>query len=423
MATEGPVSGATATLEKVQGLLEELRPLPAGDIVGAHIAQILAAQATAEHDFQHACARFIRTLLDLLAAGADERLRVHARLLQKRLTPPLAGAELDTLRDYVLRHVARQPGAPLAAAVPGAAAAAPVPVEGAAPAVERRVNASYREHLNRQRDEIEKLQETLATKVGEAVAHNREFGTLLDIQLRTLHGIESPGDVATLSRTLIGGIEDLIAQQQALESKLRTTNDYLQAVKSDSQRLNDELNKVRLLSLTDESTTLPNRRAFLRRLEDEIARATRLQAPLALALIDLDHFKSVNDTNGHGGGDEVLRCYAQEVLSLFRQQDMVARYGGEEFAVLLPNTDQDGALCALAKIQRHARETCCQYDGHRLKLPTFSAGLTVYQPEEPAENCIRRADAALYRAKHLGRNRIETEPAATAEPEARDQHA
>jgi len=277
----------------------------------------------------------------------------------------------------------------------------------AAPMVERRVNSAYRLHLDRKRDEIDKLQETLANKVSEAIAQNREFGALLEIERGALQQADGIQEIESMRQILIGGIDELIKGQRALASKLRGSTDYLQLVKSDSERLHEELNKVRLLSLTDEFTALPNRRAFMRRLEDEIGRAQRYDTPLSLAILDLDEFKTINDNYGHAAGDEVLRSYATDILSVFRHHDMVARYGGEEFSVLLPNTGQEGAVCALRKVQQLVAKGSCEHAARTLALPTFSAGLTLYVPGELPHTLIDRADQALYRAKRLGRNRVE----------------
>jgi diguanylate cyclase (GGDEF)-like protein len=100
-----------------------------------------------------------------------------------------------------------------------------------------------------------------------------------------------------------------------------------------------------------------------------------------------------------------------DVLSILRHHDLAARYGGEEFAILLPNTNQDGAVAALNKVRLRAREVQYTHAGSRLALPTFSAGVTTYAPGEAYTAFIDRADRALYRAKHLGRNRIEIEAA------------
>lgn len=280
--------------------------------------------------------------------------------------------------------------------------------------VERRVNSAYRLHLDRKRGEIAKLQEAFSQNVNEAVAQNREFGALLQIELNALQQAETGQEIETLRQILIGGIEELIHGHRSLEVKLRRTSEYLRLIKSDSDRLRDELNKVRLLSLTDEYTGLPNRRAFMRRLQDEIGRAQRYGSPLALALLDLDEFKAINDAHGHAAGDEVLRSYAANVLSILRHHDLVARYGGEEFAVLLPNTSLDGAIAALAKVRGRAQGVTCNFDGKTMRIPTFSAGLTLYVPGDAHTTLVDRADRALYRAKRLGRNRVEVEVAPTA---------
>ncbi len=228
--------------------------------------------------------------------------------------------------------------------------------------------------------------------------------------------IDSVEEMAAFRQILIGGVEELLQGQAALAGSLNSTSDYLRIIESDSERLQDELHKARLMSLTDEFTGLPNRRAFMRRLEDEIGRAQRYATPLSLAIVDLDEFKIINDTFGHIAGDQVLHCYAEHMLSTFRHHDLVARYGGEEFAVLLPNTTLEGARRALSKVQSRVAKNQCTQDGRTLLLPTFSAGLALYVPGEQPLRLIEKADRALYRAKHLGRNRIELEPPAGQPP-------
>jgi diguanylate cyclase (GGDEF)-like protein len=138
-----------------------------------------------------------------------------------------------------------------------------------------------------------------------------------------------------------------------------------------------------------------------------------------LALIDLDKFKEINDKYGHAGGDEVLRVYSKNILSIFRHHDLVARYGGEEFAVLLPNTESEGALRALNKVKNRCNETRWQSNGSIVPVPTFSAGLALYKPGETSTAFVERVDKALYRAKRLGRNRIEIDMTYQTEAEAR----
>jgi diguanylate cyclase (GGDEF)-like protein len=123
--------------------------------------------------------------------------------------------------------------------------------------------------------------------------------------------------------------------------------------------------------------------------------------------MDLDFFKRINDLRGHAAGDDVLRCYSDDVLSIFRHHDLVARYGGEEFAVLLPNTEQDGVVCALNKVRRRLAEVAQARGDEAVGLPTFSAGVAQFQAGETTSSLIERADSALYAAKRKGRDRTE----------------
>jgi diguanylate cyclase len=265
----------------------------------------------------------------------------------------------------------------------------------------------YHYELDARREDIRQLQSSLGQQVMETISQNEEFGVILEVVLAELRQAEDVSGIENARWTLIREVDKLMKGHNELADKLDSTHHYLQLIESDSRELTDELSRVRMLSLTDELTGLANRRAFMRRLEDEVARVQRYGFPLSFALMDLDHFKGINDEYGHAAGDEVLRVYSKNILSVFRHHDMVARYGGEEFAVLLPNTDADGAIRALNKVRRRAAETRWQSNGTISQVPSFSAGVSLFKPGESASAFIERADKALYRAKRLGRDRIE----------------
>lgn len=272
---------------------------------------------------------------------------------------------------------------------------------------ELNVDAAYRRHLNEKKESLQKLQATLAHQVTDTIRQHEEFGVLLKVELDAMRNTTHMQELDILRNTLITQIGKLQATHRGLTNRLVETQKYLQLMEADSRQLNDELTRVHLLSLTDELTDLPNRRAFMRRLEDEVGRVQRYKNPLPVVVIDIDHFKTINDKYGHGIGDIVLTTYAKQVLSIFRHHDMVARYGGEEFAIVLPNTDQEGAIRAVAKVQRRAAECTFTYNNQLLPLPTFSAGIAMHIEGESPTDIIKRADQALYMAKNLGRNRIE----------------
>jgi len=138
----------------------------------------------------------------------------------------------------------------------------------------------------------------------------------------------------------------------------------------------------------------------------EEARAQRGAAPLAIALLDIDHFKKLNDKLGHQVGDQALIHLANVVRTLLRPMDSLARYGGEEFLVLLPNTNLDEAEKVMLRLQRELTKEFFMHDNQRV-LITFSAGVAERQDDESRESFIARADAAMYKAKAHGRNRVE----------------
>ncbi len=167
--------------------------------------------------------------------------------------------------------------------------------------------------------------------------------------------------------------------------------------------------RLEQLAQTDSLTQLLNRRALTERITAEMERALRYDSSMALLMIDLDHFKSVNDTYGHLVGDDVLRDVAELLTVTIRTTDMVARYGGEEFLVLLPETDDAGAESFAERI-RVAIESH-KFGGRADKAPlhlTTSVGVATFPAAriESVEDLFARADAALYRAKADGRNRV-----------------
>ncbi|MDQ6607345.1 MAG: diguanylate cyclase [Actinomycetota bacterium] len=151
---------------------------------------------------------------------------------------------------------------------------------------------------------------------------------------------------------------------------------------------------------TDSLTGIPNRRAFHERLGTEAARARRYQHTLGLVLMDLDHFKAVNDRHGHQAGDRVLVAFAQLLSAHTRDGEMVARIGGEEFALLLPETDGHGAFAAADRIRRAIERTPAEPG----LAVTVSAGVCSSENAHDVDTLVRNADRALYRAKESGRN-------------------
>ncbi|MBB6481586.1 sensor domain-containing diguanylate cyclase [Spirochaeta isovalerica] len=167
-----------------------------------------------------------------------------------------------------------------------------------------------------------------------------------------------------------------------------------------------EQDKLLRMANEDALTGLLNRRSFLLELKKEIDRSNRTGLDCTLVLIDLDHFKNINDTYGHDFGDEVLRVFSAVLRENCRSLDIICRYGGEEFVVLLPHTKPGSALNYLERV----RTDFASYPYSRNIRPTFSCGVTggkLKGAEGEVDRLLKEADTLLYRAKEKGRDRIE----------------
>lgn len=204
---------------------------------------------------------------------------------------------------------------------------------------------------------------------------------------------DSSDEVRTLSESLGSMTRRLIAANEEMEQKVRLRTQELEAA-------NRELD---LQARSDPLTGMLNRRGFDSQLKLAAALARRSGRPLALVMVDVDHFKRVNDTFGHDAGDEVLKRLAQTMQQRLRDSDVTARLGGEEFVAMLPDTDLKGAL-AISQQLLHA--VAAQQDDTVGRV-TISAGVSIFRGDgDDTHDLMRRADEALYEAKGQGRNRV-----------------
>ena len=171
------------------------------------------------------------------------------------------------------------------------------------------------------------------------------------------------------------------------------------------QKLKEAYKRIEELAELDELTGSFNRRCIMRMLDEEIARSARNGVPCSVALIDLDHFKRVNDTYGHPTGDEVLRTFAITMFANIRSVDRFGRYGGEEFLLVLPDMPDQGAARAMDRLRAIVADLDWSAFSPGMKV-TLSAGVATLKPDETTDSFLARADSALYTAKAQGRNRI-----------------
>jgi len=171
------------------------------------------------------------------------------------------------------------------------------------------------------------------------------------------------------------------------------------------QVLTSALDYINGIASEDYLTRTLNRRGMNEALEREFNRADRHGTPLCIAVMDIDHFKKLNDKLGHNGGDEALVHFAQVIKDTKRTTDVLARYGGEEFVIILPNTEQGDAVKVIKRMQHKLSKQCFTYNTEQIVIK-FSSGVAQRTTNETPEEIIPRADGALYQAKNAGRNRV-----------------
>jgi len=240
---------------------------------------------------------------------------------------------------------------------------------------------------------------------------------LSDIPVIMLTGA---GDVGEKVKALEGGAADYLTKPFHDAELVARVRVHLK-IRALQAELRDKNARLEELSNTDSLTKLANRRHFLEVAGVELLRAQRYSTALACVMVDLDHFKDINDGYGHLAGDAVLCAVADALRGGLRQHDVAARYGGEELVMLLPHTDVHGAEAVAQRYRRAIEGLCVTHDGVELCV-TASLGVAAY-PEHPVstlEELLARADAGLYAAKASGRNcvRIGEAPATPQPPGA-----
>ena len=206
------------------------------------------------------------------------------------------------------------------------------------------------------------------------------------------------GDTAAMEATLLATVAQMKEANEKLQGDLR-------AAEAKMAEQASALESQMAMARTDALTGVLNRRAFDDELQRRVAEYLRYRTPVSLLLFDIDHFKKFNDTYGHQTGDEVL-CHVACTLSMvMREVDLVCRYGGEEFAVILPATEQAGAVLAAERARAAVERMVVESAGQLLKV-TVSGGVAAAVAEEDVERLVSRADQGLYASKKAGRNCI-----------------
>ncbi|MFJ7810119.1 diguanylate cyclase [Pseudomonas asiatica] len=253
-------------------------------------------------------------------------------------------------------------------------------------------------------------------------ADNSSAARELDTQLREhVDGLQSSvqgaADVDSLKHILENRLEGLLVtmdehkherdrREQELAGRLQGLSERVANMEQEALGYREHLEEQRQKALLDPLTGLPNRAAWSERVEREMLEWQAHGGHLAMAILDLDHFKRINDSYGHLAGDKVLKIVADQLRKRLRSADFIARFGGEEFVLLLPQTSP-AAAAQIAEVLRATVEACpFHFKGERVVITT-SIGLGAFRSGERGDQVLKRADAALYRAKESGRNRVE----------------
>ncbi|USS56146.1 GGDEF domain-containing protein [Pseudomonas kermanshahensis] len=253
-------------------------------------------------------------------------------------------------------------------------------------------------------------------------ADNSTAAEALDTQLRQqVDGLQSSvkgaADVDSLKHILDNRLEGLLVtmdehkherdrREQELAGRLQGLSERVANMEHEALGYREHLEEQRQKALLDPLTGLPNRAAWSEHLEREMLDWHENGGHLAMAILDLDHFKRINDNYGHLAGDKVLKIVADQLRKRLRGRDFIARFGGEEFVLLFPQTSP-AAAAQMAELLRATIEACpFHFKGERVVI-TASIGLGAFRSGERGDQVLKRADTALYRAKDLGRNRVE----------------
>lgn len=275
---------------------------------------------------------------------------------------------------------------------------------------------------------LKQLNERLATfleglsSAQEGYADSQNRARDLDQELRVqVSGLQASVQDATnlesLKRSLEQRLDGLLGtmghyrqqredQEQAVAGRLHELVERVAVMEQEAKGFREHMEEQRQKALTDPLTGLPNRAGWTERLELEMARYQRYGGELLMAVMDIDHFKRINDNYGHLAGDKVLKIIATELAGRLRKTDFIARFGGEEFVLLIPSTPMEGGR-QMVETLRAAVAACPFHFKNEPVTITMSAGITAFAAQESADKVFERADQALYRAKNAGRDRIE----------------
>jgi diguanylate cyclase len=259
--------------------------------------------------------------------------------------------------------------------------------------------------LREAKSQLKGLLSTFVERLGEMTTSTSDFNRKIEGYAERLHKLDDIVGLRSLLDELMRDTRSMQTDMMRRQEEWVSARQQAEAAERRVRQLEAELTQVSEQVREDQLTGALNRRGLEGAIEREIARSTRRNTPLCVAMLDLDNFKRLNDTYGHQAGDAALVHLTKIVRRTVRPTDVLARYGGEEFVILLGDANLDQAMTAMKRLQRELTKRFFLHNNERL-LITFSAGVALHQSGEAQESVISRADKAMYQAKIQGKNRV-----------------
>ncbi len=256
----------------------------------------------------------------------------------------------------------------------------------------------------RARDSLKILIHRMLEELAELGQHTDRFQSNVSRYAEVIEKADTLESLAGVVREMVEESRTVQGLVHSTQQRLSTEHERASELSRRVDELEGELRRLSSEVQTDQLTKIANRRGLEAAFNTEQAKLEREGSVLALALLDVDNFKKLNDSLGHAAGDEALKSLAARVTQMLRPGDLVARYGGEEFVLMLPRTPLDEAQQVLTRLQRSLSAALFMHDGQDVFV-TFSAGITLYRAGETLEAALDRADEGLYEAKRTGKNR------------------
>lgn len=255
------------------------------------------------------------------------------------------------------------------------------------------------------KDTLKQMMKAFVSGIADVVNNAGDYTDKIDVYQQQITDTEDMVKLNSILQNLSSDIGSMSLDAKKSYQTFDATQKKVEEAERQINELTTKLDAISEAAHQDYLTGALNRRGMDEAIQREFDRADRHNTPISLAMIDIDHFKKINDTMGHTTGDVALAHLAKVMKSVIRPTDVLARYGGEEFVILLPGSLQDDAVKVVTVIQRNLTKNFFMFEDNRV-LITFSAGVAERMAGEKIESVLPRADAALYIAKQTGRNRV-----------------